>query len=467
MSTALGVAAVTHVLKDLLNDELIKRNVSHVLGNNLLVSSLCPGQIDAKGATDSQLNLFLYRVSPNTGWNNLGYPSRNARGELINNPPLALNLHYLLSAFGENELHAEILLGYGMQLLHENPVLTRGAIRRSLMPSIDVTGEGLSDHLRNLSESGLADQFEQVTITPEPIHIEDISRLWTAFQTRYRPCTAYLVTVVLIESDRSTKPALPVRERRVYALPFRHPVIEKILSEAAGAPTPAILEHRRIESGDRLILRGRQLKSDGVLVRISGQDYDLEAKNVSETEVSLILPSGLKAGPHGVQIIQPLRLDWPVELEQASPGAIPSIKYDFNQRQEVSTNLLTFVLSPKLSQHDSNSTQMDTSTGSESLYKVDIKLKLQPPLYQRQKVVVLLNQINPDTGEAPRAYSGTLPPRVLSEQSEEPLPRAEVTIPVTGVRSGKYLLRVQVDGADTALTLGADGTFSEPSITVQ
>ena len=53
----------------------------------------------------------------------------------LSNPPLALNnLHYLLSAYSGGDLHAEILLGYAMQLLHEMPVLTRAAIRTAPTP---------------------------------------------------------------------------------------------------------------------------------------------------------------------------------------------------------------------------------------------------------------------------------------------------------------------------------------------
>ena len=54
-----------------------------------------------------------------------GLPSRDASGRLrLTNAPLALDLHYLLSAYSGGDLHAEILLGYAMQLLHEMPVLT-------------------------------------------------------------------------------------------------------------------------------------------------------------------------------------------------------------------------------------------------------------------------------------------------------------------------------------------------------
>ena len=90
----------------------------------------------------SRLNLFMYRVTPNQGYSNVELPSQDSRGVRLANPPLALDLHYLLSAYGADELHGEILLGYGMQLLHETPVLSREAIRRSLAAPRFVGGRG-------------------------------------------------------------------------------------------------------------------------------------------------------------------------------------------------------------------------------------------------------------------------------------------------------------------------------------
>ncbi len=54
-------------------------------------------------------------------------PTRDERGTLVTQPLLPLNLHYLLTAFGSQELHSEILLGYAMQVLHENPIVSRAA----------------------------------------------------------------------------------------------------------------------------------------------------------------------------------------------------------------------------------------------------------------------------------------------------------------------------------------------------
>ena len=256
MSTALAIASVTAVLKDLLNNGLIDHDLTASIGD-VVVSALSPDRIDALDTSStrvSRLNLFLYQVTPNAGWRNVGLPSRDGRGERVSNPPLALDLHYLLTAYGVEEFHAEILLGYGMQLLHETPVLTRAAIRRSLAPPSPVTGgSGLPPAMEALFTSELAEQVEQIKITPQSLSTEELSRLWPACQAKYRPTAAYQASVVLIESRRSTRSALPVRARKVYVVPFRQPVIEQIKSqETAGAPIVAGSAHsRRLQPGHR------------------------------------------------------------------------------------------------------------------------------------------------------------------------------------------------------------------------
>ncbi len=100
MSNALAIAGVTAVLRDLLNDGLINHNVSGVLGSTVTVSVLPPDRVLTAGTSEvSQLNLFLHQITPNTGWRNEGLPSRDGAGrQRLSNPPLALDLHYLLSA---------------------------------------------------------------------------------------------------------------------------------------------------------------------------------------------------------------------------------------------------------------------------------------------------------------------------------------------------------------------------------
>jgi len=69
----------------------------------------------------------------------------------------------LLSAYGVGDLHAEVLLGYAMQWLHERPVLTRESIQAALTPSA-VAGTPLEPRPGRF---GPGRSVELVKITPE------------------------------------------------------------------------------------------------------------------------------------------------------------------------------------------------------------------------------------------------------------------------------------------------------------
>jgi hypothetical protein len=216
MSTALAIASVTAVLKSLLENRLMELGAPASVGD-VTVTALPPDRITTGTDERSQLNLFLYRVSPNTRWrrsegngSSNGHGGKDGVGELAKAPaapsPLALDLHYLLTAYGEQDLHAEILLGYGMQLLHEVPVLTRDQIEGALARL-----NGARDGARG--SDGLTEQMEQIQVAPEFSSTEETSRLWSALQARYRPSAAYKVSTVLIDSggtperQRSAEPA--------------------------------------------------------------------------------------------------------------------------------------------------------------------------------------------------------------------------------------------------------------------
>lgn len=212
MSNALAIAGVTAVIKDLLDSGMIDQAISDTLGAGVLVTSMAPDTVSLDNADSPQLNLFLHQVTPNVAWRNAALPSRDAAGNRITNPPLALDLHYLLTAYGRAELQAEVLLGYALQLLHETPVLPRDAIRRALAPTV-LDGAILPTVYQSLRGADLAEQIELLKITPSALGSEEMSRLWSAIQARYRPTAAFQVSVVLIESRKASRSPLPVLSR--------------------------------------------------------------------------------------------------------------------------------------------------------------------------------------------------------------------------------------------------------------
>jgi len=243
VSSPLAIGAVSAVLRNLLDNGLV--DVGAPLGG-VKVTAVAPDSIKVDDANFSpQLNLFLYRVTENQGWRNGELPSFDRDGSRRTSPPLALDLHYLLTAYGVADFQAEILLGYAMHLLHERPVLDRRAIRTALVPS-PLGASILPPEFQALTAADLADQLEAVTVTPEPIDTEEMSRLWSAIQAHYRPTTGYLVSVVLIQADRPTTTALPVLSRgRPDPISGREPGVA--VSPQLVSPYPSI---DRVEAPD-------------------------------------------------------------------------------------------------------------------------------------------------------------------------------------------------------------------------
>ncbi len=150
---------------------------------NVNVSMQPPDKIAVGENEEGQLNLFLYRVAPHTRL--LG--NNRSAGSPIR---LALELHYLLTAYSARDFQTEILLGRAIQLFHESPVLTADDLRRA-------ADQVPPNHPKRVVKPGPG-QLEEVRITPQFLSFEDMARLWSALQARYRPSVAYQAAVVIV-----------------------------------------------------------------------------------------------------------------------------------------------------------------------------------------------------------------------------------------------------------------------------
>ena len=307
MSSALAIAGVTAVLRDLLDSGMIDHEITDTMGQSVAVTALAPDRVPIEG-TDAkpQLNIFLYQALPNAALRNLALPSRDGNGDRLSNAPLALDLHYLITAYGISDMQAEVLLGYAMQLLHETPMLSRKAIRTALNPpNAPLDGALLPAVYEALRASDLAEQYEQIKISPMPLNTEEMSKLWSAIQSHYRPTAAYQVSVVLIETTRPARSALPVltrgprepslvepgtdRERGVAVHPDLVPPFPEI--EALDLPNAQIVAHL----GDTLTLRGHHLDGTGhrLLLRLPRLEIERTvspAASAGAAAASFVLP---------------------------------------------------------------------------------------------------------------------------------------------------------------------------------
>ena len=370
MSSAFALAAVTAVIKDQIDNSLTESQL------NTTLSLLPPDKLNNGEANQNRINLFLYMVTPNLGWRNIDYPSLNSEGERVSNPKLALDLHYLLSASGSNDYQSEILLGNAMQILHNSPVLGRDKIKKAL--------QNLPNNILNRPEiiiSKLEEQVEQIKISQQNLNIEELSKLWSSFQTNYRLTVSYLATVVLIESNLSTKSSLPVISRNVYVIPFNNPVINKIISAESENPFITI--------DSQVIIKGENFPINNMKLLITGLDFTGSIKQPqSKTEISFTfpdpLPDGIFSGIQTVTIVSYINM------------GTPSIPHT-----SIESNIEAFILHPKITASVANSS-VDIVNAT-PVKKGQIKIEFNPKINKNQKIILFLNEFNPPEDRSARS----------------------------------------------------------------
>jgi len=428
VSNALAIGAVTAVLRDLLSNGLIDHNIPTAVGD-VAVSALPPDRVisSSNGEDPNQLNLFLHRVTPNIGWRNAGLPTLDQNGRRVSNTPLGLDLHYLLTAYGSEDFHTEILLGYAMQLMHDTPVLRRDDIRRTLEVPSPVGGDMLPPAYRALSAAELADQVEQIKLSPESLGTEESFRLWAAFQSAYRPTVAYQATVVLIESRHPIRSAPPVLSRgaedpgaAVGASPQSpFPALEEVVPvNQEGIPPERRQPIARL--GEPLTLRGQNLGADLVVVRFAHRlldepsEVEIPATERTPTEVKVAVPDA--------------PVEWPAGLYGLTVALRPEGEDEQNtDALERTTNALPLLLVPKITTEP-----MPTSAERDRDGTATLELECSPKVRSEQRVSLFLGDRE-----------------VLAEAHEEPT--STLTFVIRDAPVGTYRLRLRVDDVDSLL----------------
>jgi hypothetical protein len=401
MSNALAIAAVTATLRNLLQQG-IQLEPDLV---DTTVTTTVPDRARTNSDTANQVNLFLYQAMPNAAWRNLDVPSRVRPGE-TGFPPLALNLYYLLTVYGrdndQSQPFSHELLGRAMSILHDHPVLGQDEIEAAL-PGND-----------------LATQIERIRFTLQPLSVEEIYRLWTGFQTSYRPSVSYEATVVLIDSTRAMSAPLPVltRGRPKWFAGKPDGGVLAVASIVPPAITTVIPSGAAI-FGQRLTLQGTRLSGDAVTVSIVSPTMSAPVVVQAETgrtdrSVRFVVPAGSAQFPAGLYSL-----------------GISVTHSDLTY----SSNALPLSLGPTI-------TSGLPATITASAGTATLTLGCDPPVQANQRASLLLgNQEILATASAP--------------------PASSLSFTLTNTPAGKYFTRLRVDGADSALV--ADQTATPPT----
>jgi len=428
MSNYLAIATVTATLRQIIDEAL-----SMVAGGgNVKTLTSRPDSIHGDNKGFEGVNIYLYQVAPNAAFRGSDLPMRTSEGALVQRPQAGLDLYYLLNFYGKDEnLTSQLLLGKIVSILHARPVLTRDTIRKVVSKA-----ESESTIPDFIADSDLADQVEQIKFSLLTFDLEELSKLWSVFfQTPYVLSVAYHASVVLIEGEDTPQPTLPVRERQVYVSPFKRPFVEQV-SSAEGPGVPIL-------AGDELVIRGRDLQGDITKVRIDDEAFSPD--HVSATTVRMHIPDSNKAGIHGLQVVHELLLGTPpVEHRGAE------------------SNIAPFVLCPQIKTKPNGKYEISfTREGgrargsSEDSLSGQVDVTLVPVVGKEQRIMLLMNEL---VDADPAAYSF-------------PAPRGEedtdhITIPVEVVKEGSYLVRVQVDGAESPLDVDETGKYSGPILEI-
>ncbi|MER6090213.1 DUF4255 domain-containing protein [Streptomyces bluensis] len=210
MSNALAIAHVTQALAVLIESNLGGPELDLAVKMEL-------GKPPTEPPSEPTISVFCYQVTPNVSGRGNDLPTRAADGTLRKRPAAALDLHYLISAYGEeSELVGERLIGSVVRTLHEIPILPKDVIERA--------GEK-----PYLAGSDLAEAAQRVRFTPTVMDIDETSKLWGMLhQTPYVLSVVYQAALVYIEGRETPVPGKPVERTDVRVLPFGAP----------GAPVP-------------------------------------------------------------------------------------------------------------------------------------------------------------------------------------------------------------------------------------
>jgi hypothetical protein len=416
-----AVATVTAIFQSILQSAV------QVDIDGARVTTVQPRNI-GNGTPEIGINLFLYHVGRNPALNNVDAMPRS-KGVTIRRQA-ALDLYYAISFYGnDTELEAQRLLGSVVRTLNDRSTISGDTIQEAIrMPNY-----------RFLAGSNLGDQIQQLLIVPMDLSLDDLSKVWTVFfQAPYMLSLIYKVTVVMIEGEESLKRSLPVGDRNLGGVvPFpNRPVVEQVVS-AAGRLEP-------IMANSTLHIYGRHLASDITRVRING--IDVSPSEVSETQIILPLSDlsidCLRAGVTSLQVIHSI------------PTGTPTVN---NGHRTVESNVAPFVLRPTIKVFSVSKSQ----GRFEELRSAILNVQLDVMVGKKQRVVLVMNEWSIDN---PLSYQFEAKSRSANIDT--------LAFNLLSVKVGEYLLRVQIDGAESLLSIDKDETsptfkwYNAPKFTI-
>jgi len=297
MSTYKAMAAVSSTLKNLLLDRM-----EDAPGN----ITLAPPDVAIQGATARRLNLYLFQITENASLKNQEIPGQGNPGA-YGQPPLSLNLHYLMTAYADSDtaqdsdLAAQLVLCDAMRVFHDYAIIPPDLAK-------------LSDPAQTILDPDLVGEYERVKITLQPVSIEEISKIWTAMpHAHFRRSVLYEVAVVQIASRLPRRLPRPVKTRRVSLTLSRRPEITAVYRTPAPAVPSLPPEPRgdpRVKVHQEITIEGLRFNAIQTRVRL-GDLAPVLVVPASDEEIRVTVPDDplLQPGTQAVEVLTEQPLD--------------------------------------------------------------------------------------------------------------------------------------------------------------
>lgn len=314
---ATGVLVVDEVLKSLAVRGLQDAGVNPA-------PDVTIGPLD-RIADGPRLNWFLYRMAPSAAYRNMEPPAartRTARGA----PPLAMELHYLLTSYpgtltdsGDQDQLAHVALAAVMRALHEHGSIGAGS------PFLPQPPPRLREVLH---------------IAWEPLDLDTLTKVWTAASQSLRLSVGYVVSPVFVEPQTKHVVGPPVRTVGLHVLPSAGARLVSAAPARVGGTATTTVTLQGASSTTRLLLAVEpgdptpgpadgwpmtvvSTDHDGTVLRLPRADLMPGARRLLAATPVPGLPPGAEARTDTLALtVEPVVLGVPGPLRVGTPATL-------------------------------------------------------------------------------------------------------------------------------------------------
>lgn len=189
MASIYAIAAVTQTILGILSDAVPNDFAGAVFEPLQMADFQKPRPL----SNDEGISMLLYRVAVSPLQRNL-QPRTETNGRTVR-PPLPVDLHYLMTAWGRTPPRQQRLLGWCLRMLEDIRGLTPSLLNHYGGPEIVFKAN------------------ETVDLVYEPLPTTELASLWDVLKPNLHVSIGYVARMIYIESDVEIAAGAPVQTR--------------------------------------------------------------------------------------------------------------------------------------------------------------------------------------------------------------------------------------------------------------